>query len=139
MSSAGGGRAERVRVAATVAGGQRVEGDERARGGRPGRLQHHRLVDVAAVRRRPPASSGRSEKCPAPRSSSRPNSEGESNRGAHSQSTEPSRLTSAARVTVGQEGVVGDRDTHRLLLDRNVGYVDVRATGAVTGVTPVHP
>lgn len=39
---------------------------------------------------------GRTDQCPAVSSSSRANTLGLSNRGKHSQSTEPSRLTSAA-------------------------------------------
>jgi hypothetical protein len=90
---AGGVRAERMRVVSGAAG-QRVDDDEGARRGGPGGLQHHRQVDVAAthVGR---ASVGRTAKWPRPGEQA-PNTEGASNRGAQNQSTEPSRLTSAA-------------------------------------------
>ena len=110
----GRGRPERVRVA-VVAGGQRIEDDERARGGGPGRLQHHRLVDVTAL------GIGRAvhrpeREVPGPGVEQPP----EHRRRVEPGSTQPVHRARAADergcVAVGQEGVVGNGDAHRLLL-----------------------
>ena len=91
---AGRGGADRVRVV-RAARGERVGDGRGARRRRPCRLEQHRLVDVAAGRLGVRVD-GAHRPVPGPRVEEPAEQAGESKRGAHSQSTEPSRLTSAA-------------------------------------------
>ena len=86
----------------------RVADDHPAGVGLPGGLQNQAARQVAPARKGRRRRRGSSRKWPAPRSRMAPNTLGESGRGTHSHSTDPTRGDQAAVLAVGEEGVVGD-------------------------------